>query len=302
MSSLILFSQNIIIMGNVFTKVRFSRCREVMSSRSAAMIHLGEREFVAGEPVLVNYFEDTNASINTIMAVGIANGKGSDCFRVITLGQYEIVWGVGRQLPDVSSLVHDELYLYQDLDGLWYYVSAPDRITRTLEPLLPYPHTFINIADNTIYVSDSDGHVRSINDVYTKSEIDDLLAAISGGDFTSLSTLEQRLNEAYRRINEVVEQNAQLVETINGIQGSLGVIQDFGDRIDEFEGRVSALEVSDSDGSVSGTFSSIQITEGDTGDTIIIDSSTVVTSENIEYYIGDATEAIPEETLNQALV
>ena len=183
-------------MGNVFTKVRFSRCREIMSSREAAMIHLGDKEFVAGEPVIINYFEDTNASVNTIMAVGIKNGKGSDCYRIITLGQYEIVWGVGRQLPDVSSLVHDELYLYQDNDDVWYYVSAQDGV-RILEPLLPYPHTFINIANNTIYVSDSDRHVRSINDVYTKSEIDALLESISGGDFTSLSALERRLNEAY---------------------------------------------------------------------------------------------------------
>ena len=283
-------------MGNVFTKVRFSRCREIMSSREAARIHLGNKEFVAGEPVIINYFEDTNASVNTIMAVGIKNGKGSDCYRIITLGQYEIVWGVGRQLPDVSSLVHDELYLYQDNDDVWYYVSAQDGV-RILEPLLPYPHTFINIANNTIYVSDSDRHVRSINDVYTKSEIDALLESISGGDFTSLSALERRLNEAYLRINEVIEQNAQLAETIEGISGSLGVIQEFGDKIDDFEGRVSALEVSDTDGSVSGTFSSIQITEGGSSDTIVIDSSTVVTTENIEYYIGDVAEAIPTEQI-----
>ena len=283
-------------MGNVFTKVRFSRCREIMSSREAAMIHLGDKEFVAGEPVIINYFEDTNASVNTIMAVGIKNGKGADCYRIITLGQYEIVWGVGRQLPDVSSLVHDELYLYQDNDDVWYYVSAQDGV-RILEPLLPYPHTFINIANNTIYVSDSDRHVRSINDVYTKSEIDALLESISGGDFTSLSALERRLNEAYLRINEVIEQNAQLAETIEGISGSLGVIQEFGDKIDDFESRVSALEVSDTDGSVSGTFSSIQITEGGSSDTIVIDSSTVVTTENIEYYIGDVAEAIPTEQI-----
>ena len=83
-------------MGNVITKVRFSRCREIMDSRSTAMIHLREKEFTVGEPALVNYFEDTNASVNTIMAVGIKDGKGPDCFRIITLGQYEIVWGVGR--------------------------------------------------------------------------------------------------------------------------------------------------------------------------------------------------------------
>ena len=275
-----------------------------MSSREAAMIHLGEKEFEAGEPVIVNYFEETNASVNTIMAVGIKNGKGSDCYRIITLGQYEIVWGVGRDLPDVSSLVHDELYLYQDNDGVWYYVSAPDKITRILEPLLPYPHTFINIANNTIYVSDSDRHVRSINDVYTKSEIDELLTTISGGDFTSLSALESRLNEAYLRINEVIEQNRELAETIEGIQGSLGVIQEFGDKVDDIQNRGSALEVDSDSGNVSGTFSSIQITEGEggSGDTIVIDKNTVITSENIEYYIGDTSEAIPVEILNDALV
>ena len=245
-------------MGNVITKVRFSRCREIMDSRSTAMIHLREKEFTVGEPALVNYFEDTNASVNTIMAVGIKDGKGPDCFRIITLGQYEIVWGVGRELPDVSSLVHDELYLYQDSNDVWYYVSAEDGV-RMIEPLLPYPHTFINIANNTIYVSYSDRRVRSINDVYTKSEIDALLSSISGGEFSSLSTLEQRLNEAYLRINEVVAQNQSLVETIEGIQGSLSVIQDFGEKVSEIEERVSSLEVDDESGNVSGTFSSITI-------------------------------------------
>ena len=290
-------------MGNVITKVRFSRCREIMDSRSTAMIHLREKEFTVGEPALVNYFEDTNASVNTIMAVGIKDGKGPDCFRIITLGQYEIVWGVGRELPDVSSLVHDELYLYQDSNDVWYYVSAEDGV-RMIEPLLPYPHTFINIANNTIYVSDSDRRVRSINDVYTKSEIDALLSSISGGEFSSLSTLEQRLNEAYLRINEVVAQNQSLVETIEGIQGSLSVIQDFGERVSEIEDRVSSLEVDDESGNVSGTFSSITISDNPSGggDNIIIDSSTVVTSENINYYLGEATSAIPEETLNETLV
>ena len=276
-----------------------------MDSRSTAMIHLREKEFTVGEPALVNYFEDTNASVNTIMAVGIKDGKGPDCFRIITLGQYEIVWGVGRELPDVSSLVHDELYLYQDSNDVWYYVSAEDGV-RMIEPLLPYPHTFINIANNTIYVSDSDRRVRSINDVYTKSEIDALLSSISGGEFSSLSTLEQRLNEAYLLINEVIAQNQTLMETIEGVQGSLSAIQEFGNKVSEIEDRVSSLEVDDDSGNVSGTFSSITISdsqggEGGSGD-IIIDSSTVVTSENINYYLGEVTSAIPEETLNETLV
>jgi len=292
-------------MGNVFTKVRFSRCREVMETREAAMIHLREREFMIGEPAIVNYIDVRgNESLNTIMAVGVKNGKGPDCFKIITLGQYEIVWGVGRELPDASDVAHGELYLWQDRYGVWWYVSGEPQegggVDRKKEPLLPYPHTFLNIVDNTVYVSDLDCHVRSICDVYTKSEIDDLLAAISGGEFSSLSTLEQRLNEAYLRINEVAEQNAELTEVIQGMQDSLEIVQEFGEKVEEFETKVSCLEVDPDSGEVTGTFSSIQIEDPENSN-IVIDKDTVVTAENIDSYLGEGHERIPLELLDQEL-
>ena len=287
-------------MGNVLTKIQFSRCLITQPSRREALIHLNEREFSPGEPVLVNYYEEYNSSINTMMVVGLRSGKGPDCYRVITLGQYEIVWGVGV-LPDTSDMVHGQLYLWKNSDGVWCYVSDDEDGVRHIEPILPYPHTFINVADNTIYVSDADGRVRSINDVYTKSEIDSLLNSISGGDFSSISDLEQRLQQAYDRIYEVARRNDELVEVIEGMQNSLSIVEEFGEKVEDIEAKVSSLEVDPESGSVSGTFSSIQI-EDPENNNIVIDKTTVVTSENIINYLGDAASAIPEEVLNQTLI
>jgi len=289
-------------MSNVFTNLRFSRCREVMSSRDAALRHLGAKEFTRGEPVIVNYYEDSsvNSSINTIVAVGIRNGIGKDCFRVVTLGQYEIVWGVVKELPDVSALVHNELYLYQDPRGMWYYVSAPDGITRAIEPILPIPHMYLNVENNLIYTSDESRQVRAITDVYTREEIDEILDTISGGDWSGLAGLEQKINEAYDAIQEVIRQNAEIVDAIDGIQDSVDVVNNFSSRVTEIEKKVGSLNVN-IDGTISANFSSINLLDGEGGDSMLVDKTTEIVRENIMEAI-DPDTAIPISTLNEILV
>jgi len=287
-------------MSNI-TKVRFSRCREVLSSRSTAMLHLREREFTRGEPVLVNYFEDPadNSSINTLMAVGIRNGHGRDCFRVITLGQYEIVWDVSNVLPDVSSLVHEEVYLWVDENGIWWKVSAPDRAHRQIDPLEDGTHIYLSLADNVIYISDEDKHVRSIADTYTKNEIDSLIATISGSDWEGLGNLERRLAEAYESIQQVIAINEGLVEQFEYIRDIADSLANVNERFEAVEEKVASLEVNENTGTVDATFSSIVLSNGaDDQNPKIINKTTIVTTD----MIGDITEPIPEETLLQELV
>ena len=274
-----------------------------MSSRSTALIHLREKVFTRGEPALVNYYEDSRdggGKINTIMAVGIKNGKGKDCFRIVTLGQYEIVWGVTDVLPDVANLIHDELYLYKDSRGQWFYVSAPDGKTRTIEPILPLPQVYLNIEDNGFYVSGEDRQVRSIFDVYTKAEIDSLLNTISDGEFTSLSALEKKLDDAYTAIQEVIQQNEELVEVIEGMQESISAVTAFTERVDEIEKKVESLEVVDEETSnIAGTFSSVTLAEGNLDDSpVVINKDTVITTDNIDEFMVEGAEPIPIETLN----
>ena len=287
-------------MGNITTKLKFSRCRHVLQSREAAMIHLKEREFSRGEPAIVNYYENThvNSSINTLVAVGIRNGRGKDCFRVITAGQFEIVWGVTDMLPDISSLIHDEVYLYKDEHGVWWYVSAPDKTTRTLLPLIPAPHTFLNLADNNIYVSDENKQVRSIVNVYSKEEIDSLIATIAGEDWGGLGNLERRLSDAYEAIQDVIERNDELAREIQEVVDAVSVVAEFSEQLAAIQNKTACLELDQETNTVAGTFSSITLSNGaEDEEPIVLNKDNIVTVD----MIGDAVEPIPDDVLEEEL-
>lgn len=180
------------------TLIRFPRCKYVATSRQAAMLHLMEDfEHVVGQPVIVGYYKDTDQKeVDTIVAMGIRNGKGKDNFRVITTGQFIIVWDIINDLPDVSSLVHGEVVLYKNkTTGVWNMVSLdPVEKTRKIEPINGDPKFYINLKDNTLWVSDSDKVVRPLSSIYTKSEIDAIIKQIKiDTDFTKI---EEKLNKA----------------------------------------------------------------------------------------------------------
>lgn len=303
-NTLFSLSKNIINnMSNITTKLKFSRCREVLNSRSAAILHLREREFTRGEPAIVNYYEEPGrtSSLNTMLAIGVKNGKGKDCFRIVSFGQYEVVWGVSDNLPDVSSLVHGELYLYLDqTTGVWYYVSAPDKLTRILQPVPEGRHTYINLEDNNIYFSDSDRQIRTLNDVYTKEEIDNLISTISGGDFSSLGNLERRLADAYEAIQESLESYDRMEEEIAHLAETIVDAEAIAGRFEAIEDKTVSLTVVDSEtSSVSGTFSSVTLAEGSEDENpIVIDKNTVLTTDNI----GNIVEPIPASLLESELV
>ena len=84
------------------------------------------------------------------------------------------------------------------------------------------------------------------------------------------------------------------------MQDSLAIVEEFGDKVEDIESRVSTLEVDSESGDVSGTFSSIEIKDSDDSN-IIINKDTVITSENIEYYLGEETSPIPPDILDQTL-
>lgn len=288
-------------MSDVVTKLKFSRCSEVLESRAAAMLHLRNREFTRGEPVIVSYYEDTqdSRSINTLMAVGIRNGVGKDCFRIITLGQWEIVWDVSSELPDVSSLVHDEVYLWKDENQVWWYVCAPDHVHREKHPLTPGPHIFLSLETNTIYVADEDKQVRAITDTYTKEEIDALINTISGGDWEGLGNLERRLAEAYEALQEALVEIDRLAHQIEEVSDAVDYINNFKEDANNLLKKAESLEIVDEeDSNISGTFSSVTLKEGNSDDSpIVLDKTTIVTVNNI----GDVVEPIPTATLEAEL-
>ena len=157
------------------SRITLSRSRSVEESRAVALLRLDQYEFKQGEPVVIYYRDGDN--VDYIYAIGTGEGKG--WYKIITTGQQTIIWSVETSLPDISTLIHGEVRLYNDENGDWYTVRAVEDETtgdtiRQIRILSSVPKIFINIQDNSIWVSDEDRKARRINSIYTKEEINEL--------------------------------------------------------------------------------------------------------------------------------
>ena len=168
-----------------YTKIKLSRGAYTEDSRSIAILHLDLREFSPGEAAIVNYYTDEKKTkIDTILAVGIKSGHGRDCYRIISSGQFVIVWDVVTTLPDVSKLARQELYLYHDLNSdSWYLVYMEDD-TRITTPIPEEAYTYRCLKDNNFYVSGKSQKIKKVNDLATEQDIADIIEQGGNADYS----------------------------------------------------------------------------------------------------------------------
>lgn len=201
------------------TLIRFPRCKFIAESRQIALLHLMEDvTHVVGQPVMVSYYKNSQKTeIDTIVAIGIGNGKGKNCFKVITTGQFILIWDIVYSLPDISSLVHGEVYLYNDRTAkIWYMVYSDNGIYRNIIPITEEPKFYIRLTDNSLWVSGSDLIVKPLADFYSKTEIDAIVSQIKiDTDFTQI---EEKLNEAIEKSNNAIDKTTELEERIEHIE------------------------------------------------------------------------------------
>ena len=135
---------------NTITEIRIARCSIVEGSRLLAVVHLNESfEHSVGQPVMVRYTKD-DGSFDTITAIGIKNGKGPDCYSIISTGGITYVAGIYEELPDVSSLVHNIPYIAK-YNGEWCLVYIDDDgRTRKMRDLVD-GEKFYNLEDGHNY-------------------------------------------------------------------------------------------------------------------------------------------------------
>lgn len=101
--------------------IQFSRDEIIESSYDVAIIKLNTFNHVVGQPVLVRYY-DSQSRVNSILAVGILDGPGKENYTIISNGAIEPVTGVyNTRLPDVSSLVNNEVYVCYDSNDVPSY-------------------------------------------------------------------------------------------------------------------------------------------------------------------------------------
>ena len=149
--------------------IQISRNQGIARDRSIAILQLNKATHYVGQPVMVKYYTDsTKSKIDTVFALGIKDGIGEDCYKVVSLGGLELVRQITNTLPPISLLVHGELYLYRDSQKVWNYVYK-DGEERVIEPIINLePTVFVNIEDK--YRWFWDGKTLKREDDFSSSE------------------------------------------------------------------------------------------------------------------------------------
>lgn len=160
------------------TTIQISRSRYIEVDRATALLRLDQHYFYPGEPVEVRYSvtnpNGQGTEVDTILAVGISEGYGKDNYKVMSLGGLELVQDVVTELPDVSALIHGEIYLYQDpKDEVWYYVYKVNE-DRQIEQVVGKEMTFVNISDRYRWFW-KDGVMKREDDFFTNDMIQDTI-------------------------------------------------------------------------------------------------------------------------------
>lgn len=166
--------------------IKISRSKNIEESVEVAILKLDTIFHYKGVFCMVNY-KDADENLDSVVALGLHDGIGRDCYKIVSLHKDNIVWGVQNFLPDISNLVHDEKYIYHNTEEEgWYIVygiqRGEERWTRIIErvgELYKGWTKFINLADYTEWVYDPDDKkVRLLYDFYNKKEIEDLIEKV----------------------------------------------------------------------------------------------------------------------------
>lgn len=161
-------------------RIKVSSSKYVEESRAVAVIRLNERGFLKGEVVMLNYKKDPDkkTDIGTLVAIGIKDGTGEDCYRIISAGGSVVVRKVVESLADVSSLVHNELYIYKDPDNKWYYVYKPEiEANRRIELITGGPYIFVDL-DTGYRWFYRDGQCKREDEFFSSNNVQALLNEI----------------------------------------------------------------------------------------------------------------------------
>lgn len=169
---------------------RFSKPKEeikISDSLQDALIYLNKQNIEEGKIYSRRYFSTSaKTSVDVVLAVGVINGIGPNCYSIISHTKKTVVWGVSDELPDVSEVTLGRLYIFWDsTKGLSYlvYLLSGNRIVEPVKfPLIVY-----NTEDGHYYYVSSD-HITDIYEHLEESYV-----------------LEERLTALEQQVKDLIE-------------------------------------------------------------------------------------------------
>ena len=176
---------------------RFSKPKEeikISDSLQDALIYLNKQNIEEGKIYSRRYFSTSaKTSVDVVLAVGVINGVGPNCYSIISHTKKTVCWGVNNELPDVSEVTLGRLYIFWDsTKGLSYlvYLLSGNRIVEPVKfPLIVY-----NTEDGHYYYVSSD-HITDIYEHLEESYV-----------------LEERVTALEQQVKDLIENGGGSME------------------------------------------------------------------------------------------
>lgn len=180
---------------NSTTKIiQFSRSRYIERDRTIAVLRLNDAYHRIGQPQVVRYY-DENGDVDSIFAIGIKEGTGEDCYKIISLGGVQVVRDVVYDPADVVEVVHGETYIYYNTaEKKGYYIFLNDKDTREFIQITKTQEIYVNVKDRYTWFW-LNGELRREDDFYTRSQIDAFFEKYGLENKREIDELKSRLKE-----------------------------------------------------------------------------------------------------------
>jgi len=138
--------------------IRISRDGNIEESAEVAIRILDLFHHVPGQMVMIEYYTDgTKTAIDNMVAIGLKEGVGTDCYQIITPFHKTIIWGVAKTYSEVDAA--------QFPTGREVYISLipernkPEYVTlvngeRTFTPITDGPRAYEDISTRRTFYLD----------------------------------------------------------------------------------------------------------------------------------------------------
>lgn len=157
--------------------IKIHRSSEIYESPRLALLSLTSIKHYPGQLIQSRYWTNPeHTELSSVFAIGTKEGTGDDCFEVVSLGSKEVVTKITEELPDVSSLVHGETYIWQH-DGKIYRVYRSLQTNgRKIDEVTEESGKYLNIADGytwylkkgKLFREDENPDIKEVGDSFEK--------------------------------------------------------------------------------------------------------------------------------------
>lgn len=145
--------------------IRFTRDGDIEPNRAIAIRALDTFEHIIGQPVLVRYYTSpAKDDIDCMVAIGIKNGIGPDCYHIMSPFDKSIIWGIASTYEEIDVAKFPsgrEKYIFIDPETQEAkYVILNESGEREFIDITDGPKAYDDISTGrTIYIASVDGKV-----------------------------------------------------------------------------------------------------------------------------------------------